>query len=111
MDFNHASSVYLTRVSTAVLALSNMIGCDIDSEKKRKALITMLELEQSTADFITEMNLSAEGAKVCKESFIHANNTAIRYLQKIQSQGTNFDEFTTALKLENDTLKEELASL
>lgn len=111
MDFNRESAVYLTKISTAVLVLSNMIGCDIDSEKKRKALISMLELEQSTADFITEMNLSPASAKICKEGFIHANKTAMSYLQKIQSQGVNFDEFTNALKLENETLKEELASL
>lgn len=111
MDFNYSASVYLTRISTAVLALSNMTGCVPEPEKIRKVLITMLELEQSTADFISEMKLSAAGAKVCKESFIHANEAAIRHLQKIQSQGFDFDEYITALKLENDTLKEEIASL
>lgn len=111
MDFGYSASVYLTRISTAVLALSNMTGCVPEPEKIRKVLITMLELEQSTADFISEMGFSVAGVKVCKNSFIHANKTAIRHLQKIQSQGSDFEEYITALKLECDTLKEEITSL
>lgn len=111
MDFNYSASVYLTRISTAVLSLSNMTGCISEPEKLRKALITMLELEQTTADFISEMEFSVAGVKVCKNSFIHANETAIGHLQKIQSQGSDFSEYITALKLETETLKKELASL
>lgn len=109
MDFNYEASVYLTKISTAVLSLSNMIGCDLKPEAVRKVMITLLELEQSTADFITDMNISAAGAKVCRETFIHANKTAIKHLEKIQLQGYNFDELITALKLEIDTLRKELS--
>lgn len=108
MDFNYEASIYLTKISTAVLSLSNMTGCDLKSEAVRKIVITMQELEQSTADFITDMNISAAGAKVCRETFIHANKTAIRHLEKIQLQGWNFSELITALKLENETLIKEL---
>ena len=109
MDFNYNASVYLTRISTAVLSLSNMTGCDLKPEAVRKIVITMQELEQSTADFIIEMNISAAGAKVCRETFIHANKTAIRHLEKIQLQGNfNFGELPKSLKLEIDTLREEL---
>lgn len=111
MDFNYEVSIYLTKISTAVLSLSNMTGCDLNPEAVRKIAITLLELEQSTADFITDMNVSAAGAKVCREAFIHANKTAIRHLEKIQSQGVNFEEYITALKLEVETLKKELSSL
>lgn len=111
MDFNYEASLYMTNISTAVLALGNMIGSDLDMEKMQKVLISMLELEQATADFITVMKINAAGSKICKESFIHANRTAIRHLQKIQSQGNDFDEYITALKLENKTLKEEITSL
>lgn len=111
MDFNYEASLYMTKISTAVLALGNMSGCDLDTERMRKVLISMLELEQSTADFITVMKINAAGSKICKESFIHANNTEICHLQKIQSHGNDFNEYITALKLENDTLKEELDSL
>lgn len=108
MDFNYEASVYLTKISTAVLSLSNMIGCDLKPEAVHKITITLLELEQSTADFITDMNVSAAGAKVCREGFIHANKTAIAHLEKLQLQGYNFDEFITALKLECEALKKEL---
>lgn len=108
MDFNYEASVYLTKISTAVLSLSNMIGCDLKLEAVHKVTITLLELEQSTADFITDMNISAAGAKVCREGFIHANKTAIRHLEKLQLQGFNFSEFTTSLKLENEALTKEL---
>ena len=108
MDFNYEASVYLTKISTAVLSLSNMIGCDLKPEAVRKVMITLLELEQSTADFIADMNVSAAGAKVCREGFIHANKTAIAHLEKLQLQGFNFSEFVTALKLECEALRKEL---
>lgn len=109
MEFNYSASIYLTRISTAVSALSNMTGCGLKPEAVRKVTVTLLELEQSTADFIADLNVSAAGAKVCREGFIHANKTAIRHLEKIQLQGYNFDELITALKLEIDTLRKELS--
>lgn len=110
MDFNYEASIYLTKISTAVLSLSNMTGCDLKPEAVRKIVITMQELEQSTADFITDMNISAAGAKVCRETFIHANKTTIRHLEKIQLQGDyRFDELLASLKLEIDTLRKELS--
>ncbi|MCM1530522.1 MAG: hypothetical protein NC093_11080 [Alistipes sp.] len=81
---------------------------DLKPEAVHKITVALLELEQSTADFITELNVSAEGAKVCREGFIHANKTTVKHLEKLQLQGLNFDELITALKLENDTLKKEL---
>lgn len=108
MDFNYEASVYLEKISTAVLVLSNMTGCDLKSEAVHKITITLLELEQSTADFICDMNISAAGAKACRGAFIHANKTAIRHLEKLQLQGYHFEELITALKLENETLSKEL---
>ncbi len=108
MDFDYEASIYLTKISTAVLSLSKMTGCDLKPEAVRKIVITMQELEQSMADFITDMNISAAGAKICRERFIHANKMAIRHLEKIQLQGYNFDELITALKLEIETLIKEL---
>ena len=108
MEFNCEVSTYLTKISTAVLSLSNMTGCDLKPEAVRKIVITMKELEESTTDFIIEMGISAAGAKVCRETFIHANKTAIRHLEKIQLQGYNFDELISSLKLEIKTLNKEL---
>lgn len=108
MDFNHEVSEYLTKISTAAMSLSNMIGCDLNPEVVHKVTITLSELEQSTADFITDMGISAAGAKYCRKGFIYANQTAIEYLEKLQLQGYNFEEVITALKLENETLNKEL---
>ncbi len=108
MDFNYEASIYLTKISTAVLSLSNMTGCDLKPEAVRKIVITMKELEESTANFIVDMGISAAGAKVCRETFIHANKTAIGHLEKIQLQGYNFDELISSLKLEIETLNKEL---
>ena len=108
MDFNYEVSVYLTKISAAALSLSNMTGCDLKPEAVHKITITLLELEQSTADFITDLNISAAGAKYCRKGFIYANKTAIEHLEKIQLQGYHFDELITALKLECKTLREEL---
>lgn len=110
MDFNYEASIYLTKISTAVLSLSNMTGCDLKPEAIRKIVITMKELEESTANFIIEMGISAAGAKVCREGFIHANKTAIRHLEKIQLQGGyHLEDLLTSLKLEIDTLRKELS--
>lgn len=108
MDFNYEAFIYLTKISTAVLSLSNMTDCDLQLEAVRKIVITMKELEESTANFIIEMGISAAGAKVCRETFIHANKTAIRHLEKIQLQGYNLAGLITSLKLEIQSLREEL---
>lgn len=109
MDFNHEASIYLTKISEAVYSLSYMTGCGLKPEAVRKVTITLLELEQSTADFITDMNISAAGVKICRERFIRANKTAIKHLEKIQLQGFNFEDVITALKLECETLRKELS--
>lgn len=109
MDFNYEASIYLTKISTAVLSLSNMTGCDLKPDAVHKITVTLLELEQSTADFINELNIPATEAKLCRETFIRANEIAVNYLEKIQLQGLNFEDVITALKLEIDTLRKELS--
>ncbi len=108
MDFNCNASIYLTKISAAAMALSSMIGCDLKPEAVHKITVTLLELEQSTADFICDMGISDAGAKVCREIFIKTNIAAIQHLEKIQLQGYNFSELISSLKLENDTLTKEL---
>ncbi len=109
MSFNNEVFDYLAEISSAAISLSRMIDCDLKPEAVHKVTITLLELEQSTADFITDMNISAIGVKSCRARFIRANQTAIRHLEKIQLQGYNFEELITALKLECETLRKELS--
>jgi hypothetical protein len=102
---------YLKAISRAVSTIAALIASgDLDIELTVTSLKELSEIEQSAADFINELeseNITNEIAE-SKKSFIASNELVIAYLEKIQSQGLNFDEFSTALKLENQTLKEEI---
>ena len=114
MDLMQTTQSYLKSIAKAVSSLSKMVRCrelDDKPEIKHKLIISMLELEQSTADFISETGFDCdfpEIVKTCKEGFVSSNQRVIGHLKKIQLQGANFTEFETALKLENQTLKEEI---
>ena len=103
---------YLGTISKAVGLLAEIItSIEPHSELIVTALKEFSEIEQSTADFIDNMDIKSDCIAENKHSFIQANELVIRYLEKIQLQGYNFDEFITALKLECETLKEELRFL
>lgn len=108
------TQAYLKSVSATVNALSGMICSDElkdNAEAQYKIAIAMIELEQATADFIvgTELDsVASQSVAVSKRRFISSNERVIAHLEKIQLQGYNFSELTTALKLENATLKEEV---
>ena len=102
---------YLKAISRAVSTIAAMIASgDLDAELTVTSLKELSEIEQSAADFINELEGETITDEIVesKKSFITSNELVIDYLEKIQSQGLNFDEFTTALKLENQTLKEEI---
>ncbi len=106
---------YLNTITKAVNALCGAAtGADLSTGTMLKVISEMKGIEQSTADFITELELAKsakEAVRSCKRRFIYANNYVIVHLQKIQSQGYDFSEYIEALKLESKTLKEELNSL
>lgn len=108
MEINCNMSIYLTKISEAVYSLSCITGCGLKPEAVRKVTVTLLELEQSTADFIVELSISADEAETCRKTFIRANEITVNYLEKIQSQGLNFEDVITALKLECETLNKEI---
>ena len=102
---------YLKAISRAVSTIAAMIASgDLEAELTVTSLKELSEIEQSAADFINELEGETITDEIVesKKSFITSNELVIDYLEKIQSQGLNFDEFTTALKLENQTLKEEI---
>ena len=108
MEFKRFDS-YLATISKAVCLLAEMIvSINPCSELLVTALKELSEIEQSTADFTDEFEIKSNGVAESKKSFIESNELVIAYLEKIQSQGYNFEEFATALKLENQTLKEEI---
>ncbi len=113
MNFVYAAKEYLYEIAASVIRLSWMVTFSTSDEVERvpTVIITMLELEQSTADFIAEVGLDSvlcADMRSCRELFLHANEEVIAHIEKLQFQGNNFDELTTALKLENETLRKEI---
>ena len=79
-------------------------------EAQYKTVRTLIELEQSTSEFISGVGLDSEipqSVSISKRKFIDINTRLIKHLEKIQLQGYHFDELISTLKLENETLKEE----
>lgn len=102
---------YLKAISKAVSTIAALIASgDLDVELTVTSLKELSEIEQSAADFINELEPETVTDEIAesKKSFIASNELVIDYLEKIQSQGYDFEEFATALKLENETLKEEI---
>ena len=113
MNYLCRASAYLNSVTSTVNSLCGMVlsnELQNNVEAQYKIIITLIELEQATADFIIDMELDAElpqAVTISKRKFININERLIKHLEKIQLQGYHFDETITTLKLENETLKEE----
>lgn len=112
MNYLCKADVYLNSVTATVNSLCRMAMSDeLSAEMQYKAMITLLELEQATAEFIDYTGLDVEmpdAVKISRCKFVRINKKLIKHLEKIQSQGYNFSELITTLKLETDTLKEEI---
>ena len=114
MNFLCKAQAYLNSVVSAVNSLAGMVMSDklqSNVEAQYKITVELFELEQATSEFITGMELDAElpnAIRISKQKFININERLIKHLEKIQSQGYHFDYVITTLKLENDTLKEEI---
>lgn len=104
----YLNSVVSTVSSLAGIAMSNELRDNIDAQYK--VIRMVMEWEQTTAEFITVMELDVElpqSVKISKQKFANINERLIKHLEKIQLQGYHFEDLITTLKLENDTLKEE----
>lgn len=112
MNYLCRAGAYLNSVTAIVNSLCDMaMSNGVDVEMQYNVIITLLELEQATTEFIDCTGLDAEIPNVVRISrckFIRINERLIAHAEKIQSQcGVNFSNVITALKLETDTLKEE----
>ena len=113
MNYLRRASVYLNSVTATVNSLCGMAMSDeLGAEMQYKAMITLLELEQATTEFIDCTGLDVEipnAVRISRCKLMRINERLIAHAEKIQSQyGLNFDKILTALKLEVETLKEEL---
>ena len=110
---------YLCRASTCLNSMTSAINslCGMamseelrnNTEEQYKVIRMLTELEQGTAEFITNMKLDAElpqAVSISKRKFININSRLIGYLEKIQLQDYRFESLITTLKLENETLGE-----
>lgn len=114
MNFLCKAQAYLNSVTTTVnslagLAMSDELRDNVDAQYK--VIRMAIEWEQTTAEFITVMELDTElpnAVKISKQKFVNINERLIKHSEKIQLQGYHFDELIHTLKLENTTLKEEI---
>ncbi|MCM1232859.1 MAG: hypothetical protein NC489_22265 [Ruminococcus flavefaciens] len=115
MNYLCRAGAYLNSVTATVNSLCGMAMSDgVNTEMQYKAMITLLELEQATAEFIDYAGLDIElpnAVRISRCKFIRINERLIKHLEKIQLQGYHFEELIHTLKLENDTLKEEVSFL
>ncbi|MDE6540025.1 MAG: hypothetical protein K2K66_07525 [Ruminococcus sp.] len=114
MNFLCKAQAYLNSVVSTVNSLAGMVMSDelqYNIEMQYKITVELLELEQATSEFISEIGLDSElpqSVKISKQKFVNINERLIKHLEKIQLQGYHFEKLISTLKLENDTLKEEI---
>ncbi len=105
----YLNSIVSTVSSLAGMAMSDELRDNVDAQYK---IIRMaMEWEQTTAEFITVMELDAElpnAVRISKQKFVNINERLIKHLEKIQLQGYHFETVISTLKLETETLKEEI---
>ena len=114
MNFLCKAQAYLNSVTSTINSLAGMVMSDElkdNIEEQYKTVRTLIELEQATSEFISEIGLDSEipqSVKISKQKFININERLIKHLEKIQLQGYRFEHMISTLKLENSTLKEEI---
>lgn len=114
MNFLCKAQAYLNSVVSTVNSLAGMVMSNElqgNVETQYKIAVELLELEQATSAFITGMELDAElphAVRISKQKFMNINEHLIKHLEKIQLQGYHFESVITTLKLETETLKEEI---
>ncbi|MDE6091921.1 MAG: hypothetical protein K2G14_02355 [Ruminococcus sp.] len=117
MNFLCRVSVYLNSVVSMVNSLAGIAMCDKlcdNVDVQYRTIRTLVEYEQSVSEFISGIGLDRElpqAVSTCKRKFVNINERLIKHLEKIQLQGYNFSELIHTLKLENNTLGEEINSL
>lgn len=114
MDLKTGVQSYLLGISFVADSLSKIVCCkelEENAEILHKIVVTTLEFQRFSADFINEMELSSiapENVADSKRCFVRSNEQIIKHLEKIQLQGSNFSELISSLKLEIQTLNKEI---
>lgn len=113
MNYLCRASTCLNSMTSAIHSLCGMAMSEElrnNTEEQYKVIKMLTELEQETAEFITEMKLDTEisqAVSISKRKFMNINSRLIGHLEKNQFQDCRFDNLITTLKLENETLETE----
>lgn len=114
MNFLCKAQAYLNSVTATINSLAGTVMSDelkSNIEAQYNITIILIKLEQATTDFIDSSGLDSElpqMVSISRRKFMNINERLIKHLEKIQLQGYHFEDEITALKLENETLKEEI---
>lgn len=113
MNYLCRADAYLKSVTATVNSMCGMVLSDeLSAEMQYKVMITLLELEQATTEFIDYTGFDAEmpnAVRISRCKFVRINEKLVKHAEKIQFQsGVNLEHVITALKLEIETLKEEI---
>lgn len=113
MNYLCRTQAYLNSVTATINSLCGMaMSNGVNAEIQYKIMVILLELEQTTAEFIGYTRLDSElpnAVRISRCKLVRINERLIAHAEKIQSQsGVNFEHVITALKLEVETLKEEI---
>jgi len=103
--------LYLDAVATSAETLTRIICNSDKADMIASTVIVLLDTEDKTENDILLMELdsiASDAVKVCFTRLLECNKAAVRHLEKFQLQGYHFEELIHSLKLENQTLSEEI---
>ena len=111
MPIEEVIEVYLNSTAGAVKILSGFISSSSDADFIMKAVVLLMNTEEQAENNIESLEVTyyaPELVKECRSSFLESNRAVITHLEKFQLHGYHFENLIHALKLENQTLSEEI---
>ncbi len=103
--------LYLDGIKKSAEMFSELI-CNSDKAGMIATLsVTLLNNEKQAENDIDEVEMTfyaPELVKECRSSVLESNRAVIAHLEKFQLHGYHFEDLIHALKLENQTLSEEI---
>lgn len=111
MPVEDVMEVYLNSVIGLAKTLSEFICSSEKADFIFSATAILMNEESKTEHDIELLELTfyvPELVKECRSSFLESNRAVIAHLEKFQLHGYHFENLIHALKLEDETLSEEI---
>ena len=103
--------LYLDEIAVTAKTISKII-CDSDKADSIFALtVFLLDSQKKAEDDMLNFEMDftePELVKACRKSLMESNQAVVVHLEKFQSQGYHFESLIHTLKLEAQTLAEEI---